>query len=246
MEKIKQETVRLYVVGEEKIRYEVCQAVLGLKTPVKLLGYINNRDIRALKPALSKRSPDVVLAIFKKLEMHLLKEFEQIRTDYPKIGVILLLDSCGAQDIELLRRLALIKGTGGTALFLKQPEDKMDWLHSVITAVSQGQFIVDTPLAAFMFAGKPGDTFLKQFTPRELEILNLLADGYTNTAIATTLYIDIKTVEHHLNNLYSKLKADHEFHDKHLRVSVAKLFLEAVGESGREENLIVRSSVNWK
>lgn len=165
----------------------------------------------------------------KKLEVSIIDELEQIRMDYPKIGIVLLLIHCGSQDIELLRRLAL-KGGGGMALFLKQSLDQIDQLSRTIVAVNQGQVILDPQLASFMFAGKPKCPFLKQLTTRELEILSLLSQGYTNLAIANTLYIDIKTVEHHLNSLYSKLKADSDFSDKHLRVSAARLYLETMGE----------------
>ncbi len=61
-------------------------------------------------------------------------------------------------------------------------------------------------------------SFLKQLTARELEIMSLLSWGYANSAIAETLYTDTKTVEHHLNSMYSKLKADANFSDNHLRV----------------------------
>ena len=78
----------------------------------------------------------------------------------------------------------------------------------------------------------------------ELEIISLLANGYTNSAIATTLCIDVKTVEKQLNNIYSKLKLDDEIADEHLRVSLAKLFLEAVSDLSRNEDLIVHNPVN--
>jgi DNA-binding NarL/FixJ family response regulator len=79
------------------------------------------------------------------------------------------------------------------ALFLKYSLDEIDHLCQTITAVSQGQVILDPPLASFMFAGKPENPFLKQLTTRELEILSLLSQGYTNAAIANALFIDIKT-----------------------------------------------------
>jgi DNA-binding NarL/FixJ family response regulator len=72
--------------------------------------------------------------------------------------------------------------------------------------------------------------FMKMLTDRELEILNYLSQGYTNQGIAQVLCIDIKTVAHHLNNIYSKLKEDSELDQKHPRVSVARLYLETTGE----------------
>ena len=46
---------------------------------------------------------------------------------------------------------------------------------------------------------------LSSLTPRELEILQLVVAGYTNKAIAAAIYISEKTVEFHLDNIYSKL-----------------------------------------
>jgi DNA-binding NarL/FixJ family response regulator len=48
-------------------------------------------------------------------------------------------------------------------------------------------------------------TTLSSLTPRELEILRLVLAGYTNKAIATEIYISEKTVEFHLDNIYTKL-----------------------------------------
>ena len=105
-----------------------------------------------------------------------------------------------------------------------------------------GAGILDPPLATFMFAGKPECPFLKQLTTRELEILSLLSQGYTNSSIAETLYIDIKTVEHHLNSMYSKLKADPDYNAKHLRVSAARLYLETMGTIYQKEETLIRST----
>jgi DNA-binding NarL/FixJ family response regulator len=178
----------------------------------------------------------------KKLDVNIIDELERIRNSYPGMGIVILITFYSSQDIELLRRLALC-GESGMALFLKQSLDKVDQLCRTILAVSQGQVILDPPLATFMFAGKPECPFLKQLTTRELEILSLLSQGYTNSAIADTLFIDIKTVEHHLNSMYSKLKADPDYNTKHLRVSAARLYLETMGSLYQKEETLARSGV---
>ena len=166
---------------------------------------------------------------WKKLKIkNIIDELERIRNANPRMGIVILIVFYSSQDIELLRRLALC-GESGMALFLKQSLDKIEQLCRTIIAVSQGQVILDPPLATFMFAGKPESPFLKQLTTRELEILSLLSQGYTNSSIADTLFIDIKTVEHHLNSMYSKLKTDPDYNTKHLRVSAARLYLESMG-----------------
>jgi len=238
MDQTKPKTVKLYVVEEQEIYREVYKSVLTSRAPIELLHVSSNRDIGNLAHSVSALGAEVLVLSTKKLDIKIVEELEQIRRDYPKIGVVLLLMFYSAQDIELLRRLAMI-GEGGMALFLKQSLDQVEQLYRTILAVSQGQVILDPPLAAVMFAGKPECPFLRQLTARELEILSLLAQGYTNAAIASSLYIDIKTVEHHLNSLYSKLKTDPGYNNKHLRVSAARLYLETVGDSLQKENSLV-------
>ena len=228
MDQTKPKPVKLYVVEEQEIYREIYKSVLTSRAPIELLHVSSNKDICNLANSVSALGAEVLVLSTKKLDIKIIEELEQIRMDYPKIGVVLLLMFYSAQDIELLRRLAMI-GEGGMALFLKQSLDQVEQLYRTILAVSQGQVILDPLLATFMFAGKPECPFLRQLTARELEILSLLAQGYTNAAIANSLYIDIKTVEHHLNSLYSKLKTDPEYNSKHLRVSAARLYLETVG-----------------
>ena len=243
MEQAESKPVKLYVVEEQEIYREVYKFVLPSMAPVELLQVSGSDEMDALRHTVSALCPDVLLLSIKKLEVNIIEQLEQIRMDYPKIGIVLLLVFCNAQDIELLRRLAL-RNEGGMALFLKQSLDQIEQLCRTILAVSQGQVILDPAIATFMFAGKSECPFLKQLTARELEILSLLSQGYTNLAIAEALYIDIKTVEHHLNSLYSKLKADSDFSAKHLRVSAAKLYLETMGELYHKEDLLVHAGSN--
>jgi DNA-binding NarL/FixJ family response regulator len=234
MVQTKSETVSLYVVEEQEIYREVYNSILPSRANIELLKVSANRGISVLQRAVSELCPDVLLLSVKKLDINTIEGLEQIRNSYPKMGIVILLLRYSSQDIDLLRRLAL-SGEGGMALFLKQSLDKVEQLCQTVLAVSQGQVILDPPLATFMFAGKPECPFLKQLTTRELEILSLLSQGYTNSAIAETLYIDIKTVEHHLNSMYSKLKADPDYNNKHLRVSAARLYLGTMGDLYQRE-----------
>jgi DNA-binding NarL/FixJ family response regulator len=233
--------VKLYVIEEQDIYREIYKSIVTATDTVVLQHISGNGADGSLLKAVKDFQPDVVLLSTKKINYHAMKELEQIRTGHPKIGIVLLLMLCSSQDIELLRNLAL-KGDGGMALFLKQSLDHIDQLCRTILAVSQGQVILDPPLASFMFAGKPESPFLKQLTGRELEILGLLSQGYTNSAIAQTLFIDVKTVEHHLNSMYSKLKADTDYQSRHLRVSAAKLYLETMGELHTQENALIQAT----
>ncbi len=241
MVQIKSETVSLYIVEEQEIYRELYSYVLPTRENIELLRVSANGEPGAMTQAVSELCPDVLLLSVKKLDANTVEELEQIRNRYPRMGIVILLVFYSSQDIDLLRRLAL-SGESGMALFLKQSLDKVDQLCSQVQAVSHGQVILDPPLATFMFAGKPECPFLKQLTTRELEILSLLSQGYTNSAIAGTLYIDIKTVEHHLNSMYSKLKSDPDYDSKHLRVSVARIYLETMGDLYQKEESLLQAA----
>jgi DNA-binding NarL/FixJ family response regulator len=239
MVQAKTDTLRLYIVEEQELYRELYKYVLPMRENIELLQVSSTNDIEGIRQSVSELHPDVLLLSVKKLNNAIVGELEQIRNIYPDMGIVILLIFYSSQDIELLRRLAL-SGESGMALFLKQSLDKVDQLCQTIQAVYDGQVILDPPLATFMFAGKPECPFLKQLTTRELEILSLLSQGYTNSAIAETLFIDIKTVEHHLNSMYSKLKSDPDYNTKHLRVSVARLYLETMGDLYQKEESMVR------
>jgi DNA-binding NarL/FixJ family response regulator len=236
----KSETIRLYIVEEQEIYREMYQCILPARSNIEILRVSSNSDKGVMAKAVAEVNPSVLLLSIRKLDVNTIEELERIRNANPKMGIVILIVFYSSQDIELLRRLALC-GESGMALFLKQSLDKVDQLCRTIVAVSQGQVILDPPLATFMFAGKPECPFLKQLTTRELEILSLLSQGYTNSAIADTLFIDIKTVEHHLNSMYSKLKTDPDYNTKHLRVSAARLYLESMGSLYHKEDTLVRA-----
>jgi DNA-binding NarL/FixJ family response regulator len=233
------ETISLAIIEEQEIYREMYRYVLPGKASIEIKKVSDYRSRGDIDTVVAETSPDVLLLSVKKLDINMIEELERVRTGHPGMGIIILIVFYSSQDIELLRKLALC-GESGMALFLKQSLDKVEHLCRTITAVSQGQVILDPPLASFMFAGKPECPFLKQLTTRELEILSLLSQGYTNSAIADKLFIDIKTVEHHLNSMYSKLKADPDYNTKHLRVSAARLYLETMGAFAPTEGALTR------
>ncbi|MFH1003640.1 MAG: response regulator transcription factor [Chloroflexota bacterium] len=222
-------TVRLYVVEEQEIYRVIYQSIFPGAAPLELLGTSANGNSGAIRAKLSALKPDVLLMSTKRLDPSIIEELEQVRASHPRMGLAILLMAYSHEDIEQLRKLAL-NGEGGMALFLKQSLDQIEQLYGIILAVNQGQIILDPVLAQCLFAEKPTSPFLKQLTARELEILGLLSRGYTNTSIAETLYIDIKTVERHINAMYGKLRADADFNNRHPRVNAARLYLETTGE----------------
>jgi len=223
------QTIRLFVVEEQEIYRELYKSILPSMAAVELLEVSSSEDLAKIDHFVASNTPDVLILSTKKLETNIIDSLEKIRVAYPQIGIVLLLVFYTAQDVDLLRKLALA-GKGGMALFLKQSLDMTDQLMGIIMSVNRGQVILDPLLTSFLLMEKTESPFLSQLTARESEILGLLSMGYTNSSIANALFIDVKTVEHHINSMYSKLKAGSDFIDKHPRVSAARLYLEAVGE----------------
>ena len=83
-------------------------------------------------------------------------------------------------------------------------------LVAALSAVVQGLAVIDPVLAASIFPSgdrPPAEPLLEELTPRELEVLQLLADGLTNRAIADRLQISEHTVKFHVNTILGKLGA---------------------------------------
>ena len=97
-------------------------------------------------------------------------------------------------------------------------------LLSYLAAIKQGRVPSDSPSIAFVsdlifrMTGKPGDARSEDYagtmddvvvvellTPRESEVLQLVARGRTNAEIAQDLFISVNTVKRHLNNIFMKL-----------------------------------------
>ena len=77
-----------------------------------------------------------------------------------------------------------------------------------------------------------GNGVVQELSPKEMEVLGWLAKGYRNDTIAGLLSRDVKAVERHINNIYSKLqnnKPDNPDATMHPRVRAALMYLKAVG-----------------
>jgi len=219
----------VYVTEEQEFYRHLYQSTIESVNNFKFLGISANADAELLKPILLNETPNVLVMGFKRFTSANYAELEQINSRFPHISFVILMTAIGNDESILLRKL-IQKCRKGIAVYMKQSLDNISQLHEMINSVHSGHVILDPTVTGFMLSEKTEYPFMKALTDRELEILNLLAQGLTNSGIAQSLCIDVKTVAHHLNNIYSKLKEDDEISEKHPRVSVARLYLETTGE----------------
>jgi DNA-binding NarL/FixJ family response regulator len=224
----KNQMVKLYIMEEQRIFNNVYKEVFSPINSICLMGMTNNMDINAVVPEIKPYNPDVLFISIKRLDQTMVENLKQIRTEFPGMGFVISFISYNAQNIISLRKLTSGSQTG-MALLLKQSVDRAEQLCSVIKAVNEGQVILDSMVTDLLFSEREQGP-IKELTPRERRIIDLISKGYTNSRIAESLYIDIRTVQHHINNIYSKLKEDPDFNTGHPRVSAARMYLETTGE----------------
>jgi DNA-binding NarL/FixJ family response regulator len=224
----KNQMIKLFVMEEQRIFNNIYKEVFSPINSICLMGMTNNTDIVGTLPEIKSSEPDVLFISIKRLDQKVVEDLKQIRVEYPHLGFVISFISYNTQNIVALRKLTAISQTG-MALLLKQSVDRAEQLCSVIKAVKEGQVILDSLVTELIFAEKDQGP-IKELTPRERRIIDLISKGYTNSSIAKALYIDIRTVQHHINNIYSKLKEDPDFNVGHPRVSAARIYLETTGE----------------
>ena len=162
-------------------------------------------DPAAALAVLHDARPDVVLLAVHMPDGGGLAVIEGVGTTLPGTRFLALSVSDAAEDV-----IALIRaGARGYVTKTISADDLAD----AITRVAEGDVVFSPRLAGFVldaFRDTPVtpsvDTELDQLTPREREVLRLLARGYAYKEIAAELFISIKTVETHASNVLRKLQ----------------------------------------
>jgi DNA-binding NarL/FixJ family response regulator len=129
----------------------------------------------------------------------------ELRARRPGLAVALLSSSRVPGALDLL---AGPDGHGGLAYLLKESVAEVGTLTRALRAVARGEVVVDSALARERGARAPPPTALAALTPRQRDVLRLVAAGYVNGAIAARLGLSEKTVENQLNATYRALEVD--------------------------------------
>ena len=143
-----------------------------------------------------------------------------IRRQWPEVAVLLL-----SQFVE--ERYAadlLATNTSGVGYLLKQRVANVDDFVDALQRVAEGGTALDPEVVAQLLVRRHRDP-LEKLTPRERDVLSLMAEGRSNAAIAAALVVSDSAVAKHINSIFTKLDlppAD----DSHRRVMAVLRFLE--------------------
>ena len=200
---------------------------------VNIVGFSEDTCSETLVTAAITLKPDVIIVGTKVLQPSTVDKLKTVREHVPEIGVVILSSYYDVKGIMALREYSM-GVLSGCAYLQKHTLDTVDQLTQVIKSVAEGRIIVDPAVMdRLMTSDQSGDSFLKELSPRELEVMGWMAKGYRNGSIAGTLCLELKTVERHINNIYSKLGSRPE--PNHARVHAILRYLKARGLLPAEE-----------
>ena len=221
--------ISVLIVDDQEVFREAFGMLLSHEPTVDLVGALSSgQDAIQTVPLLK---PDVLVMDVKMPGMNGVAAAQSIREENPSVGIILL---SAYDDSDFIREF-LKDDPRGKAYLLKQTLGTMNELIRTIHDVAAGRTVLD-PIMVEKLTSQKGlgeNSPLKDLTRRELEVLSLMAKACTNSTIASILYIQPRTVEHHINSIFSKLGIAPEM-GQHARVQAVLSYLKATGQSAAE------------
>ncbi len=146
----------------------------------------------------------------------------EIRATEPGIGVIVL-----SQYLEDRFVLELVGDRAdGVGYLLKEKVSEPAVLIDAVRRVADGRSALDPDVIARLVGRRRVDSPLASLTPRERDVLALMAEGRSNTGIAERLVVTVPAVERHVTGIFNKLGLDQSDADQHRRVLAVLRYLQ--------------------
>ena len=146
----------------------------------------------------------------------------EIRERHPDVGVLVL-----SQVVEPTHALALFTdNAAGFGYLLKDRVVEIDEFLDAIRRVARGGTAIDPEVIAELVGRRRDNGPIGELTPREREVLGLMAEGRSNQAISQKLFLSTRTIETHVNSIFLKLGLL-PAPDDHRRVLAVLAFLRA-------------------
>jgi DNA-binding NarL/FixJ family response regulator len=214
--------IRILIAEDQTILREAYLHALQTSPHITVIASV--ADGQAAIEAARRLQPDIALLDIQMPKLNGIEAAKQIRAILPKIGLVLFSHHSLRQYAEAFLR----DGTAGKAYLLKTTLNEPAELIRAIEVVADGGAILAPEIQdeLLRLASTRPQAQLNDLTKREQEVLKLMAEGYTNSIIAQKLLISERTIESHVNNIFSKLNLTSEA-THNPRVMAVLLFLQA-------------------
>jgi DNA-binding NarL/FixJ family response regulator len=172
---------------------------------------------------VAMHQPDVAIVDIRMPPTHTdegLRAAQQIRERFPATGVLVL-----SQYVEAAYALELLSGdAAGVGYLLKDRVSDLEEFAASVRRVGEGGSALDPSVVNHLVGRRRREDPLEALTPREREVLELMAEGRSNQAIADRLFVTLRAVEKHVTSIFGKLGLPAST-DDHRRVLAVLAFL---------------------
>lgn len=180
-------------------------------------------DASELLELVRASTPDVVIVDIRMPPDHETEGLEAarvIREEFPDAGILVL-----SAHVEVEEAMGLLAGGQGIGYLLKSRVTDVGDFVETVERIASGGSVVDPGLVQELVASRRREDPLEELTPRERDVLGLMAEGRSNAGIARRLFVTEGTVEKHVHSILGKLRLS-ETDDDHRRVLAVIAFLD--------------------
>lgn len=160
--------------------------------------------VAELLSLVERRAPDVAVVDVRMPPTHTTEGLEaarEIRRLHPRVAILVL-----SQYVETRYAIDLIRDDpSGVGYLLKDRVARLHDLSDAVRRVAAGGSVIDPEVVGRLLGRPRRHSPLDELTPREREILGLMAEGLSNQGIASRLGLELKTVEGHVGQIFGKL-----------------------------------------
>jgi len=194
--------IRILIVEDEGLFRDMLTISLGSIPNIEIVGAVS--DGNAAVEAATQMNPDVVLMdIELGSDPNGIAAGRAIKKENQNIGIIVLSGHKGREYVNLVAADEF----SGWSYLLKQSVSDAGSLARAIEGAASGLVVMDASVVNSMKPRKGSLT--GGLTPRQQEVLSMMAQGYNNAAIAEKLVLGTKSVDNYINAIYQELTLSH-------------------------------------
>ena len=212
--------MRVVLADDTVLLREGVARILG-EAGFEVVGQAGNADELMLK--VRSYSPDVAIVDIRMPPTHTdegLRAAQEIREKHPTCGVLVL-----SQYVEAGYAMELLADSAeGVGYLLKDRVSDVNEFADAVRRVGEGGSALDPTIVSQLVGRRRRDDPIDQLTPREREVLELMAEGRSNSGIAEQLVVTERAVEKHVTSIFAKLRLPAAAED-HRRVLAVLAYL---------------------